>query len=58
MFYGIVVNETGFILSAYAGVAPLPEGYTAITEDLYLQIVPCASYVNGAIVPPSTGSIA
>lgn len=39
MFYRMLIHSSGFILSAYAGQAQIPEGYTAIAEDLYLQIV-------------------
>lgn len=53
MFYGISVDEAGFILSTYSGPYTVPDGYTEITESLYLEIVPGASYIDGAVVPPT-----
>lgn len=54
MLYGIIVDETGFILSTYSGPYTLPDGYTGITESLYLEIVPGANYIDGAVVPPAS----
>jgi hypothetical protein len=56
MLYGIIVDEAGFILSTYSGPYAVPDGYTEITEPLYLDIVPGASYIDGKIVQPGTQS--
>lgn len=53
MNYGITIDASGFILSTYAGPEPLPEGYSDIAEELYFQISPGSSYVDGKILPPT-----
>lgn len=53
MNYGMITDASGFILSTYAGQEPIPEGYSAIAEELYFQIAPGSSYVDGKILPPT-----